>query len=49
MSELTPKLQEVLGVTGVWCEARDEQAAREFVLWAGHVLSYKYAGGAVLL
>ena len=36
--ELSPALSHLLGVEDVFCDSRSQEAAQQFVLWAGRVL-----------
>lgn len=39
--ELTPVIQELLGVRSVWCDTKTEQNSQKFVIWAGYLLERK--------
>lgn len=38
VKELTPAVQQMLGVKAVWCDTKTEQNSQKFVIWAGYLL-----------
>ncbi|KAG2489643.1 hypothetical protein HYH03_011922 [Edaphochlamys debaryana] len=38
VKELTPAVQQLLGVKAVWCDTKTEQNSQKFVIWAGYLL-----------
>ncbi|KAK9858382.1 hypothetical protein WJX84_005474 [Apatococcus fuscideae] len=41
VQELSPALSQLLGVEDVFCDSRSQEAAQQFVMWAGQVLQHR--------